>query len=158
MIAGWLILLTPIHGYSDNGDFQRFMATNDLYSLHQVQAGYVVQQYGLMKYYNPLHLEHLTVQSVVIQLAVGLNRLFYSHSRFDIRFLGAVHYGLYLGGVAVLVKGLVGEKKSVTKLRHCSSRNVICRRFVVYAVLQLVLSTDNDVYFTALPDWLWVIG
>lgn len=111
LIAGWLILLTPIHGYSDNGDFQRFMATNDLYSLHQVQAGYVVQQYGLMKYYNPLHLEHLTVQSVVIQLAVGLNRLFYSHSRFDIRFLGAVHYGLYLGGVAVLVKGLVGEKK-----------------------------------------------
>ncbi|MFC6253966.1 hypothetical protein ACFP1H_05150 [Secundilactobacillus hailunensis] len=111
LIAGWLIFLTPIHGYSDNGDFQRFMATNDLYSLHQVQAGYVVQQYGLMRYYNPLHLEHLTVQSVAIQLAVSLNRLFYSHDRFDIRFLGTVHYILYLGGVAVLVKGLVGEKR-----------------------------------------------
>lgn len=115
LIVGWLIFMTPIHGYSDNGDFQYLMATNDIYSLHQAQAGYVVQQYGLMKYYNPIHLDHLTTQSVVIQIAVGLNRLFNSQTQFDIRFLGGVHYMLYLGGVAVLVKGLVGEQK---KLRH----------------------------------------
>lgn len=137
LIAGWLIFLTPIHGYSDNGDFQHFMATNDLYSLHQVQAGYVVQQYGLMQYYNPLHLEHLTVQSVVIQLAVGLNRLFYSHSRFDIRFLGAIHYILYLGGAAVLVKGLVGEKN---RLRH----------YVIAAVTTLFIADPSfTLYFNS---------
>lgn len=111
LIVGWLVFLTPIHGYSDNGDFQYLMVTNDIYSLHPAQAGYVVQHYGLMKYYNPLHLHHLTSQSVVIQIAVGLNRLFYSPSVFDIRFLGAVHYVFYLGGVAILTKGLIGSQR-----------------------------------------------
>lgn len=110
LIVGWLIFLTPIHGYSDNGDFQYLMATNDLYGLPHAKAGYVVQHYGLMKYYNPLHLNHLTTQSAVIQIAVGLNRLLYSQTIFDVRFLGAVHYVLYLGGVAVLVKGLIGNE------------------------------------------------
>ncbi|MCH5462010.1 hypothetical protein HC026_08335 [Lactobacillus sp. LC28-10] len=115
LIVGWLIFMAPIHGYSDNGDFQYLMATNDIYSLHQAKAGYVVQHYGLMKYYNPIHLDHLTAQSVVIQIAVGLNRLFNSQTQFDIRFLGMVYYSLYLGGVGVLVKGLVGTGR---KFRH----------------------------------------
>lgn len=115
VIVGWLIFWKPIHGYSDNGDFQYLMVTNDLYRLHQGQSGYVVPRFGLMQYYNPLHLKQLTAQTGVIQIAVGLNRLFYSRSIFDIRFLGAVYYVLYLGGVAVLARGLVGGER---RLRH----------------------------------------
>lgn len=87
--------MKPIHGYSDNDDFQSLMATNDLYRLRQEQAGYVMSRLALMQYYNPLHLKQLTAQTGVIQIAVGLNRLFYSRSVFDIRFWGAVYYVLY---------------------------------------------------------------
>ncbi|GAX03650.1 membrane protein [Secundilactobacillus pentosiphilus] len=115
LIVGWLIFLKPIHGYSDNGDFQSLMATNDLYRTHQIPAGYVSPHFGLMQCYNPLYLKQITAQTAVIQIAVGLNRLFYSRSVFDIRFLGAVYYVLYLGGVAVLARGLVGGER---RLRH----------------------------------------
>ncbi|MTV81805.1 hypothetical protein [Secundilactobacillus folii] len=111
IIVGIPMFITPIHGYSDNGDFQMLLASNDLFQLPHTKIGYTIQKYGLMRHYNQLHLEHLTTQSVVIQIAVALNRWFYSRSIFDLRFLGAIHYLLYLGGVATFANGLIGRKK-----------------------------------------------
>lgn len=110
-IVGWLLFAEPLHGYSDNGNFQLLMATNDIYQLKGSQVGYTIQQYGLMRFYNQVHLDQLSSQSVVIQIAVWLNRLCFSRDLFDIRFLGGVYYGLYLGSVWLFVNGLVGHAR-----------------------------------------------
>ncbi|MFD1671495.1 hypothetical protein ACFQ5M_05255 [Agrilactobacillus yilanensis] len=113
IIVGYLLFWPPINGYADNGGFEKILQANNLYPLHDTNAAYVAQKYGLMHYYNPDFGQPFSTQTIFIQLAILLNRLFYSQQIFDIRFLGLVYLGLFLGGVRLLVKALTKNDRRI---------------------------------------------
>ncbi len=113
-LAGYLIFIPPINGLADNGDFYRAMYSNGIYKLlgtHYNYFGYVTQHFGLMKYYNEYRSVTFSSQPIFVRLAVGLNKLFYSRTVFDIRFMGLVNYGLYLGSIYLLTDALTFPSK-----------------------------------------------
>jgi hypothetical protein len=116
IVVGILLFIPPINGYADNGDFYRAMLSNGIYRLPQnanQYVGYVVSKFGLFKYFNENNVAVFSSQAVFVKLAVILNRIFYSHQYFDIRFLGAVYYVTYLPAVYLLTKALVEPARRV---------------------------------------------
>ena len=102
ILAGVLIFVPPINGLADNGDYYRAMYSNGIYKLlgtHYNYFGFVTQKYGLMKYYNEYSSVNFSSQPLFVKLAIGLNKLFYSKTVFDIRFMGLVNYVFYLGSI-----------------------------------------------------------
>lgn len=141
LIIGWLLFVPPIHGYADNGDFYRVMYSNGLY--HRLgQAynhnAYVVQTYGIMRYFNEHQATLFSSQPLFVQLAIGLNKLFYSRTIFDIRFLGLVYYLFYLGALYLLTEALTFPAKR--------SQNYL----VALAVVFVFADSSLTLYFNSL--------
>lgn len=116
VISGILLFVTPIHGLADNGDFYRAMLSNGIYRLpspHNQYLNYVITKFGILQYFNENNVAVFSSQTLFIKLALGLNRIFYSRTIFDIRFLGAVYYVFYLGAIYLLTKSLVFPYKKV---------------------------------------------
>lgn len=140
IISGILLFINPIHGLADNGDFYRAMLGNGIYRLPHPSnqyLSYVIPKFGIMKYLNENNVAVFSSQSLFIQLALVLNRLFYSRTIFDIRFLGVVYYVFYLGGIYLLTKSLVYPYKKV--------------RSYVVALLVVVMFADSSftLYFNS---------
>lgn len=131
-----MLFLNPIHGYADNGDFWRAILPNGLYPYAAKNRAdyfnYVAPHYHLMQYYNENPMQVYSSQTLFIRLALLLNRLFYSQTVFDIRFLGGVYFVLFLGAIALLVQALT------TPLR----------RFRSYLIALLVVFVFADSGFT----------
>lgn len=118
IINGWLLFLGPIHGLADNGTFYQVLAHNGLYQLpssHSPYTDFVIPKFGIRQYFNDNPIADHTSQNGFIQIALGLNRLFYSSHYFDIRFMGLTYTLFYLGAIFLLVQALVyphRQKKS----------------------------------------------
>jgi len=113
-LAGWLTFVPPINGLADNGDFYRAMYSNGIYKLlgtHYHYFSYVTQYFGLMKYYNENQSVIFSSQPLFVKLAVFLNKIFYSKTIFDLRFMGVVNYVLYLGSIYLLTDALTFPAK-----------------------------------------------
>jgi len=113
-LAGFLIFIPPINGLADNGDFYRAMYSNGIYKLlgtHYNYFSYVTQHFGLMKYYNENRSVIFSSQPLFVRFAVVLNKLFYSRTVFDIRFMGVINYVLYLGSIYLLTDALTFPAK-----------------------------------------------
>jgi len=135
IISGVLLFVPPIHGYADNGDFYRAMLSNGIYRLpskHSWALDYVVTKFGIFQYFNEYGTIAFSSQSIFIRIAVVLNKIFYSSKIFDIRFLGALYYVLYLGAIYLLTKSLVYPY----------------RRFRSYMIALLVVFMFADSSFT----------
>lgn len=114
MIVGYLLFVSPINGYADNGDFARVIYINGIYPLdtkNYQYTTYLTQHYGLFKYYN----EHIAMlfssQGIFVKTAVLLNKLFYSKTVFDIRFMGLVYYVFYLGAIYLLTLAVTNSNR-----------------------------------------------
>ena len=114
VIVGDLLFVSPINGYADNGDFARVIYINGIYPLdtkNYQYTTYLTQHYGLFKYYN----EHIAMlfssQGIFVKTAVLLNKLFYSKTVFDIRFMGLVYYVFYLGAIYLLTLAVTNSNK-----------------------------------------------
>ena len=114
VIVGYLLFVSPINGYADNGDFARVIYINGIYPLdtkNYQYTTYLTQHYGLFKYYN----EHIAMlfssQGIFVKTAVLLNKLFYSKTVFDIRFMGLVYYVFYLGAIYLLTLAVTNSNK-----------------------------------------------
>lgn len=108
-LALYVAFVPPINGLADNGDFYRAMYTNGIYKLlgtHYNYFDFVTQKFGLMKYYNDYQSVNFSSQPLFVKLAIGLNKLFYSKTVFDIRFMGIVNVIPYLGGIYLLTDAL----------------------------------------------------
>lgn len=112
-----MLFLAPIHGYADNGDFWRALYANGIYPFATATPGahtnYVAPSYHLMQHFNDSRVELYTSQTVFIQLALMLNRLFYSREVFDIRFMGIVYFVFFLGAIYLLTRALAGTKRDI---------------------------------------------
>lgn len=114
LLAGFLCFVPPINGLADNGDFYRVMYTNGIYKLLGTDYhyfDYVTQKFGLMKYYNEYRSVNFSSQPLFVRLAVLLNKLFYSKTVFDIRWMGVVNYAFYLGSIYLLTDALTYPAK-----------------------------------------------
>lgn len=114
VIVGYLLFVSPINGYADNGDFARVIYINGIYPLdtkNYQYTTYLTQHYGLFKYYN----EHIAMlfssQGIFVKTAVLLNKLFYSKTVFDIRFMGLVYYVFYLGAIYLLTLAVTNSNR-----------------------------------------------
>jgi len=106
-IAGWLLFVPPFHGLADNGDFYRAIFVNGLYKLKGYHMlGFINPKLGIMQYFNETNAAVFSSQPLFVQFAVWLNRLFYSKTVFDLRFLGLVYYIPYLGAIYLLTQAL----------------------------------------------------
>ena len=110
LISGWLLFLPQIHGLADNGDFYRAMLSNGVYRLplhYRQYLNYVVPKFGLLQYYNENNVAVFSSQTLFVKTAVFLNRLFYSKTIFDLRFLAGVYFIPYLFAIYFLTRSLV---------------------------------------------------
>ncbi|GAY73452.1 membrane protein [Lentilactobacillus kosonis] len=103
----YLLLIAPIHGYADNGDFTRVLNSNGLYAIKASDSRYVVTNYGIRQYYNELASPTWKTQNMFIQLAILINKLLFSTQIFDIRFLGVIYLVVYISGIYLFTKALV---------------------------------------------------
>ncbi|WEV56603.1 hypothetical protein [Ligilactobacillus acidipiscis] len=134
-LAAFVIFVPPINGLADNDDFYRALYSNGIYKLSETNYSYldfVTQKFGLMKYFNEYSSVNFSSQPLFVKLAVVLNKLFYSHSVFDIRFMGLVNYALYLGAIYLLTDSLTYPVK----------------KFRNYLVALLVVFVFGDSSFT----------
>lgn len=135
IIVGVLLFIPPINGLADNGDFYRATLSNGLYRLpsaHSQYLSYVVTKFGIFQHFNENHAVVFTSQTLFVRLAILLNKLFYSRTVFDIRFLGWVYYVLFLGAIYLLTKSLVAP----------------CRKVHSYVIAALVVFIFADSSFT----------
>lgn len=116
--AAVLLLFLPHYtGIADNGTFSKMIYDSGLYTLKgydQSYTNYFVREFGILEYFNETGIHWISSQSIFVNLAVFLNKIFYSSTVFDIRFLAAIYLVSYLGGIYLLTKALTikDRKKS----------------------------------------------
>ncbi|MFC6261586.1 glycan biosynthesis hexose transferase WsfD [Levilactobacillus fujinensis] len=107
LVVGFLLFVPPLRGLADNGTFPQILANNGLYRLSGYQTTtYVNPQFGIMQYFNELRGTSFTAQTLFIQVAILLNRVVYSQTVFDVRFLGLTYAVPYLGGIYLLTRAM----------------------------------------------------
>ena len=134
IVVGGLLFIPPIHGLADNGGFAQILANNGLYPLGGYQTvGYLNPQLGVMRYYDEVRATGwggFSSQRLFVGLAIGLNKLFFSTSRFDLRFLGLVYYLPFVGAVGLLTRALTQPYRRI-------------RSYVLAAVIVLVFADTS---------------
>lgn len=117
LIVAPYLFLNPIHGYADNGDFWRAIYPNGIYPFaahdRSDYFNYVTPHYHIMQYFNENKMEVYSSQTLFIQAALWLNRLFYSRTVFDIRFLSGLYFALFLGAIYLMTQALTTPKRRV---------------------------------------------
>ncbi len=91
----YILLLPPLIGMADNGDFERVIYPRGIYHLGDTKEeqalDFFVSRYGIYQYYNEFRGGITTTQIPFIQLALFLNPLFSAdNSVFDIRALAFI--------------------------------------------------------------------
>lgn len=110
IITALALFVPPFVGMADNGDYYRILYGNGLYfsqpDYDSRYFGYFVREYGIFQYFN----EHQTLlyssQSLLIRLALAVNKLVYSTTVFDLRIQAAILTLMYTAAVYLLVEGI----------------------------------------------------
>ncbi|WP_409345665.1 hypothetical protein [Paenibacillus sp. MBLB4367] len=106
-IVVYLLMVKPIIGVANNGDFERIMGTVGLADLHfeepyaekyfaYFHSKYAISHMGLGGY--------ISTQLIAVFAAVGLNLAAYSRELFDIRFLSGLYAALLLGAFYLILR------------------------------------------------------
>lgn len=109
------LFMPPYIGMADNGDFFRIFSSNGLFvnntNYDALQFGHFVKEFGIYQYFNENQVAIYSSQSIFIQMALLLNKLFWSTTVFDVRFLGGLQLALLLPAIYLLVAGLTAKMK-----------------------------------------------
>lgn len=135
----WLFLFP--HGLGDNGDFYRVIHDRGLshYSDNYAQNyfNYFNDKFRLNDYYVDNKVSFVSTQSIVILASIWLNRLFYSHTVYDIRFIGALYAAAFLWASWMILKLI---DKSVLRLFRADRHKNVFRW--VFAALYVLIFGD----------------
>lgn len=109
LIVTIFLFAPPAMGMVDTGEYSTLLQSNGLREIpgNTDYYKYFVTQYPIIQYFNPEQGKFFSITNLPIQLAILLNKLFYSTKIFDIRFLAFVYELLFLGGFYLLLRGLV---------------------------------------------------
>ncbi|MHC1771094.1 MAG: hypothetical protein AB9907_05030 [Flexilinea sp.] len=116
IIMSYVLLLSPLIGLADNGDFERIIYPNGIYHLDRNEDeqffDYFISRYGIFQYYNENQEGITTTQSIFIKAALRLNSLFTTDKKiFDIRFLALIMI-IYFAVAIFLLVNYVTHKKN----------------------------------------------
>lgn len=103
-----VLMVHPLIGMADNGDFYRVINGQGIYKLDRYEEdqflNYFSSKFGLYQYYNDNESSLFSSQNLYIQTALFLNNLFSSDKGiFDIRFLSVFLLMELVIGIAMLV-------------------------------------------------------
>lgn len=104
-----LFFIPPINGLADNGSYYLILDANGLYIQNQQSYqynDYFQLQYGIRQYFNETSPAYYSSSFIFIQIALFLNKIFYSTTLFDLRFLAGLYLVIYLGAVYLLTRAL----------------------------------------------------
>jgi hypothetical protein len=106
-VLTWLLLVDPVIGMADNGDFQRIMGTVGLtysdpaMSFEDKFFGWFIREFSL----KGLGLGgYVSTSLVLVFLGRGLSSIFLHNGMFDMRFLAVIYMGLFLLGTWLLIR------------------------------------------------------
>lgn len=75
------LFVPPYIGMADNGDFFRIFSSNGLFvnntNYDALQFGHFVKEFGIYQYFNENQVAIYSSQSIFIQMALLLNKLFW---------------------------------------------------------------------------------
>ena len=96
LIMAYALLIPPVIGVADNGDFYRAANGMGIYKLDRFQddqfLNYASTKFGIYEYYNEYENSLISSQRIFIRAALILDRIFTGEDQlFDIRFLGALY-------------------------------------------------------------------
>ncbi len=119
LLVGWQLLVPPVVGLANNGDFYRIAPQVGAYyinpdgpeTIDPNAPGYVSRHYRTAEPRNPQG--YYSSGVTLMWLARGLNDLVRRDGLFDIRFLGAVHLGALIAAVSILLGALVRHHAAV---------------------------------------------
>lgn len=139
-ILSYLLLLRPIIGVADNGDFARIMNSTGLFYLPDDPAnryfGFVNRLYGI-GYAIPFGGGYLSTELPLVLLAVFINKSVLGTAYFDIRFLAAI-YILVLATAAFYIA------------RYCRKRAGIAGLIPALLVVLIFADIGYTSYFNSL--------
>lgn len=115
IIMSYVLLLPPLIGMADNGDFERIIYPNGIYRLDRDENeqffDYFISRYGIFQYYNENREGITTTQSLFIKAAMWLNSLFATDKKiFDIRFLSLIMMTYFSAAIFLLVNYVTHKK------------------------------------------------
>ena len=105
-VVAWQLMVPPVIGIADNGDFPRIMSRFDIGYLsdkyEERYFGYFLDKYRIDKR-DHWESKFISSQTPLVALAVQINRLISKPGFFDIRAVGAVHLALELAAAWLLL-------------------------------------------------------
>lgn len=104
-----LLFIPPINGLADNGDYFMMLNANDLYIQNPDSYqynNYFQNIYGIRQFFNETDKGFFSTGQLFITLAIWLNKLLFSQTLFDLRFLGAVYLVALLPAIYLLTHAL----------------------------------------------------
>lgn len=115
------LMIHPLVGVADNGDFNRSINGQGIYKLDRYQDDqhyqYFSSKYGVYEYFNESGKSLLSVQNMYIKAAKFLDELCTSDKNiFDIRFLSVILVLQMVGGIYLLVDYMTWKKPLAQKL------------------------------------------
>jgi hypothetical protein len=102
------LLVSPVLGLANNGDFERIMVWGGIKLPDAVtgEAKYFGFFNSVYEIVGTRPGSYISSTSLFLKAAVWINQVFHSTTRFDIRFLGALHILALLAGVGLIVSGM----------------------------------------------------
>ncbi|MEK4511468.1 MULTISPECIES: glycan biosynthesis hexose transferase WsfD [Paenibacillus] len=110
LITIFALFRPPYIGMADNGDYFRILYGNGLYfnvpDYDNQYFSYFIKNFGIFQYYNENSTDIFSSQSLFIQFAVWINKLFIDQKIFDIRVQAVIYVVLYTVAIYLLVESL----------------------------------------------------
>lgn len=113
IILAGVLIVKPIVGIADNGDFYRVMGPAGLDYLNRGNDnffGYINREY-IIKGNRAAGAGYFTTELALVRAAVLANKLFSSSTTFDIRFLCGLYIAVFLAALYLIVKNLKGRER-----------------------------------------------
>lgn len=108
LLAFFMLFIRPVTGMADNGDFFREIHNNGLYYLtgnfEDRHFGYFNRIFGIRQFPYDKNTVFVSSLSLLIKVAVALDRLITRDFIFDLRFLAAIYCVFFLIAFYILIK------------------------------------------------------
>lgn len=107
------LFIPPVIGIADNGEVYKIISENDLYYLsnneEDIYFGYFNNDYGIFKYNNEIEKTSISTQSILIRIAVNIDKFITKDFVFDIRILAFIYMLISSFGIYFLTKALTKD-------------------------------------------------
>ena len=120
LLAGLVIyqvMIPPVVGYADNGDFHRVLDPFGLtHNTDPAAWDYFYFVDPSYQWTEPRPVDVVSSELLLAGVAVGIHKVFGGEGEFDIRVMGGVHSAFYLLGVYLVLTGLQTFSRRVRRL------------------------------------------